>query len=76
MMIEPPKRERKATYSVDKYYRDILTPGAATTKKSNAPKAPKQTVMYPFIYLFSEIGYLTHCIDMISNSSLRNCSNS
>ncbi len=35
--IEPSKRERKANYSVDEYYRDALR----VSSKSSAPKAPR-----------------------------------
>jgi hypothetical protein len=49
--IEPPKRERKANYAVDAYFREAL--------RVNEPKAPKVT--YPLIR--SDLGMIT----LISN---------
>lgn len=37
--IEPAKRERKANYSIDTYYRDAMRQGPA---KPRQPRAPKQ----------------------------------
>ena len=36
MWIEPPKRERKANYAVDAYFKEALRQGETAT-----PKAPK-----------------------------------
>ncbi|CAG8765940.1 4191_t:CDS:10, partial [Gigaspora margarita] len=45
--IEPPKRERKANYAVDSYYREALrlTPKPAQPK---VPRAPKQIIINEF----------------------------
>jgi SWI/SNF-related matrix-associated actin-dependent regulator of chromatin subfamily A member 5 len=42
--IEPPKRERKANYAVDAYFRDALRAGAnpSEPKAPKAPRPPKQ----------------------------------
>ena len=45
--IEPPKRERKANYAVDAYFRDAL--------RMSEPKAPK-------VCLISELFYNHHVI--------------
>lgn len=39
--INPAKRERKENYSIDSYYKDVLT-GGRGPNKPQAPKAPKQ----------------------------------
>lgn len=44
--IEPPKRERKANYAVDQYYRSVMR--ISEPKKSNQPKLPKQPVVHDF----------------------------
>jgi hypothetical protein len=42
--IEPPKRERKANYEIDRYYRDVLKIG---TKQAGPPtRPPRQPVVY------------------------------
>uniref|UniRef100_A0A0N5AGX8 SWI/SNF related, matrix associated, actin dependent regulator of chromatin, subfamily a, member 5 n=1 Tax=Syphacia muris TaxID=451379 RepID=A0A0N5AGX8_9BILA len=39
--IEPPKRERKANYQVDAYFREAMRGGHAEPKAPKAPKPPK-----------------------------------
>lgn len=47
--IEPPKRERKANYAVDAYFRDALRAGnPSETKAPKAPRPPKQPVVQDF----------------------------
>ena len=41
--IEPPKRERKANYAVDAYFRDALR--MSEPKAPKAPRPPKQPVV-------------------------------
>ncbi|VDP05105.1 unnamed protein product [Soboliphyme baturini] len=45
--IEPPKRERKANYQVDAYFRDALRPHAEP-KAPKAPRPPKQPNLQDF----------------------------
>ncbi|CAG8519866.1 14502_t:CDS:10 [Cetraspora pellucida] len=45
--IEPPKRERKANYAVDSYYREALRLTAKPTQPK-VPRAPKQIVINEF----------------------------
>jgi len=40
--IAPPKRERKANYAVDAYFREALRTGANEPKAHKAPRPPKQ----------------------------------
>merc|ERR1739846_306486 len=46
--IAPPKRERKANYAVDAYFREALRTGAAETKAHKAPRPPKQPIVQDF----------------------------
>ena len=46
--IAPPKRERKANYAVDAYFRDALRVGAAEPKAHKAPRPPKQPIVQDF----------------------------
>lgn len=46
--IAPPKRERKANYAVDAYFREALRSGNAEPKAHKAPRPPKQTVVQDF----------------------------
>jgi len=46
--IAPPKRERKANYAVDAYFREALRVGAAETKAHKAPRPPKQPIVQDF----------------------------
>jgi SWI/SNF-related matrix-associated actin-dependent regulator of chromatin subfamily A member 5 len=48
--IEPPKRERKANYAVDAYFRDALRAGnnPSEPKAPKAPRPPKQPVVQDF----------------------------
>merc|ERR1712110_760592 len=46
--IGPPKRERKANYAVDAYFREALRTGAAETKAHKAPRPPKQPIVQDF----------------------------
>lgn len=43
--INPGKRERKENYSIDMYYKDVLSSGSRSTPKSG-PKPPKQLNIY------------------------------
>uniref|UniRef100_A0A5S6PYK1 Uncharacterized protein n=1 Tax=Trichuris muris TaxID=70415 RepID=A0A5S6PYK1_TRIMR len=45
--IEPPKRERKANYQVDAYFRDALRPHVEP-KAPKAPKPPRQPPIHDF----------------------------
>lgn len=45
--IEPPKRERKANYAVDAYFREAL--------RTSEPKQPKVTITNTFYFLFIHI---------------------
>uniref|UniRef100_A0A1I7YKB3 SANT domain-containing protein n=1 Tax=Steinernema glaseri TaxID=37863 RepID=A0A1I7YKB3_9BILA len=44
--IEPPKRERKANYQVDLYFKEAI--GKETQKSQKAPRPPKQPVVHDF----------------------------
>ena len=48
--IEPPKRERKANYAVDAYFRDALRAGGnpSEPKAPKAPRPPKQPIVQDF----------------------------
>ena len=46
--IAPPKRERKANYAVDAYFREALRTGAAEPKAHKAPRPPKQPIVQDF----------------------------
>ncbi|KAK2068556.1 hypothetical protein P8C59_003189 [Phyllachora maydis] len=47
--INPAKRERKDTYSVDKYYRQTLNTGGRTAEtKAKAPRAPRQVAVHDY----------------------------
>merc|ERR1712142_1102626 len=46
MWIEPPKRERKANYAVDAYFREALR--QSEPKAPKAPRPPKQPVVQDF----------------------------
>ncbi|XP_037087225.1 SWI/SNF-related matrix-associated actin-dependent regulator of chromatin subfamily A member 5-like [Pollicipes pollicipes] len=49
MWIEPPKRERKANYAVDAYFKEALRQGeTATPKAPKAPRPPKQPQVQDF----------------------------
>uniref|UniRef100_A0A8R1IJK4 HAND domain-containing protein n=1 Tax=Caenorhabditis japonica TaxID=281687 RepID=A0A8R1IJK4_CAEJA len=45
--IEPPKRERKANYQVDLYYKEAMRTGNPSEKQSKAPR-PKLPQVYDF----------------------------
>ncbi|CAI4228885.1 unnamed protein product [Auanema sp. JU1783] len=45
--IEPPKRERKANYQVDAYFREAMRVGNPVEKQSKAPR-PKQPAVFDF----------------------------
>uniref|UniRef100_A0A1I7XJC3 Helicase ATP-binding domain-containing protein n=1 Tax=Heterorhabditis bacteriophora TaxID=37862 RepID=A0A1I7XJC3_HETBA len=45
--IEPPKRERKANYQVDAYFREAMRQGNPVEKQSRAPR-PKQPAVFDF----------------------------
>lgn len=44
--IQPAKRERKANYAVDQYYRDAMRPGAKMGGSSKS-RGPRLTTVYP-----------------------------
>ncbi|VDN01321.1 unnamed protein product [Thelazia callipaeda] len=46
--IEPPKRERKANYQVDAYFREAMRGGHTEPKAPKAPKPPKQPNVQDF----------------------------
>lgn len=46
--IAPPKRERKANYAVDAYFREALRVGSAEPKAHKAPRPPKQPIVQDF----------------------------
>lgn len=46
LWIEPPKRERKANYAVDAYFRDALR--TSEPKAPKAPRPPKQPIVQDF----------------------------
>jgi SWI/SNF-related matrix-associated actin-dependent regulator of chromatin subfamily A member 5 len=46
--IAPPKRERKANYAVDAYFREALRVGASEPKAHKAPRPPKQPIVQDF----------------------------
>ncbi|TKR76891.1 hypothetical protein L596_017963 [Steinernema carpocapsae] len=46
--IEPPKRERKANYQVDLYFKEAMNSGKETQKSQKAPRPPKQPVVHDF----------------------------
>ena len=46
--IAPPKRERKANYAVDAYFREALRQGASEPKAHKAPRPPKQPIVQDF----------------------------
>ncbi len=46
--IAPPKRERKANYAVDAYFREALRVGTAEPKAHKAPRPPKQPIVQDF----------------------------
>lgn len=51
--IEPPKRERKANYAVDAYFREAL--------RVSEPKAPKVSTMFlSFVPVTSSFGRRLH----------------
>lgn len=51
--IEPPKRERKANYAVDAYFREAL--------RVNEPKAPKVNTVDSFDFHFLWQMFELHC---------------
>ncbi|KAJ2768918.1 chromatin remodeling complex Adenosinetriphosphatase [Coemansia nantahalensis] len=48
MWIQPAKRERKANYAVDDYYREALRQGAKAGAGQRAPRPPKQMHIQDF----------------------------
>lgn len=46
--IEPPKRERKANYQVDLYFREAMKQGTADSNKSQKAPRPKLPLIYDF----------------------------
>ena len=43
--IAPPKRERKANYAVDAYFKDVMRTGENAPKALKAPRPPKQPIV-------------------------------
>merc|ERR1712130_840795 len=48
MGIAPPKRERKANYAVDAYFKEALRTGSNEPKAHKAPRPPKQPIVQDF----------------------------
>jgi len=46
--IAPPKRERKANYAVDAYFKEALRQGNVEAKAHKAPRPPKQPIVQDF----------------------------
>merc|ERR1719297_62481 len=46
--IAPPKRERKANYAVDAYFKEALRTGTNEPKAHKAPRPPKQPIVQDF----------------------------
>merc|ERR1711997_947207 len=46
--IAPPKRERKANYAVDAYFKEALRTGSNEPKAHKAPRPPKQPIVQDF----------------------------
>merc|ERR1739846_313621 len=53
--IAPPKRERKANYAVDAYFREALRTGANEPKAHKAPRPPKQPIVQDFQFFPSRL---------------------
>merc|ERR1739844_689524 len=53
--IAPPKRERKANYAVDAYFREALRVGANEPKAHKAPRPPKQPIVQDFQFFPSRL---------------------
>jgi SWI/SNF-related matrix-associated actin-dependent regulator of chromatin subfamily A member 5 len=53
--IAPPKRERKANYAVDAYFREALRQGQAEQKTHKAPRPPKQPIVQDFQFYPSRL---------------------
>jgi len=53
--IAPPKRERKANYAVDAYFRDALRVGGVEPKAHKAPRPPKQPIVQDFQFFPSRL---------------------
>merc|ERR1719322_2196542 len=68
--IAPPKRERKANYAVDAYFREALRTGASEPKAHKAPRPPKQPIVQDFQFfpprlfelLDQEIYHFRQCV--------------
>jgi len=53
--IAPPKRERKANYAVDAYFREALRTGSNEPKAHKAPRPPKQPIVQDFQFFPSRL---------------------
>jgi len=53
--IAPPKRERKANYAVDAYFKEALRTGANEPKAHKAPRPPKQPIVQDFQFFPSRL---------------------
>merc|ERR1719362_187145 len=53
--IAPPKRERKANYAVDAYFREALRTGSNEVKAHKAPRPPKQPIVQDFQFFPSRL---------------------
>ena len=64
--IAPPKRERKANYAVDAYFREALRTGAAEVKAHKAPRPPKQPIVQDFQvqYLLQHVFFYSRLIPL------------
>ena len=43
--IAPPKRQRKANYDVDAYFKEVMKTGETSPKALEAPRPPKQPIV-------------------------------
>ena len=73
--IAPPKRERKANYAVDAYFKDVMRTGENAPKALKAPRPPKQPIVQVLNYFLTSsifhAGLFTNCkTHRISNFSL------
>merc|ERR1712242_356928 len=53
--IAPPKRERKANYAVDAYFKEALRTGSNEPKAHKAPRPPKQPIVQDFQFFPSRL---------------------
>merc|ERR1711971_651522 len=53
--IAPPKRERKANYAVDAYFKEALRTGSNEPKAHKAPRPPKRPIVQDFQFFPSRL---------------------